>query len=687
MERWAAAKKFYKRLNYSERNRIVDEEEVYRISADTSRLTHSRKLKRKQRGNSLHNRLSMNHKLCKKLMEIKRGRKAPLSCPVGEEFIMCGIVGYIGREDTKEILLKGLEKLEYRGYDSAGIAVLNENGVQFFKEKGRIAELREAVDVTVEATAGIGHTRWATHGVPNRRNAHPHQSASGRLTIVHNGVIENYEQLKREYLEGIELKSETDTEVIVQMIELFVNQGHSVEEAFRKTLSKLKGSYALALLDTEDSERIYVAKNKSPLLVGVGDDFNVVASDAMAMLQVTDQYIELMDQEMVVLTRDSITIKNLEGKIIKRKPYICELDASDIEKGTYSHFMLKEIDEQPFVIRKIIQRYQDENGALKLDDDIRAAMQEADRIYIVACGTSYNAGLVGKQFIETLAKIPVEVHVASEFSYNMPILSEKPLFIFISQSGETADSRAVLVKIKALGHRALTLTNVPGSTLSREADYTLHLHAGPEIAVASTKAYTAQMAVLTILAVDTARTKGIQLEFDPIQELSIVANAMEVLCNQKDEMDKIAREYLATTRNCFFIGRGIDFYVVLEGALKLKEISYIQAEGFAGGELKHGTIALIEEGTPVVALATQEQVNLGIRGNVKEVDARGANSCIISMRGLEQEGDRFIIPAVHELMTPLISVIPVQLIAYYAALQRGCDVDKPRNLAKSVTVE
>lgn len=600
---------------------------------------------------------------------------------------MCGIVGYIGYEDAKEILLRGLEKLEYRGYDSAGIAVINEDGVQSFKEKGRISQLREVVDQKTEATAGIGHTRWATHGVPNWINAHPHQSVSGRFTIVHNGVIENYEQLKREFLQNVELKSDTDTEVIVQMIEQFVNKGNTVEEAFRKTLINLKGSYALALLDEQDNGQIFVAKNKSPLLVGLGEGFNVVASDAMAMLQVTDQYVELMDKEVVMVTRESITIKNLQGDTVERGSFTCELDASDIEKGTYPHFMLKEIDEQPFVIRKIIQRYQNEDNALKLDENIRKAMQETDRVYIIACGTSYHAGLVGKQFIEKLANIPVEVHVASEFSYNMPLLSEKPLFIFISQSGETADSRAVLVQIKKLGHRALTMTNVPGSTLSREADFTLHLHAGPEIAVASTKAYTAQMAVLAILAVDTARTKGIKLDFDPIQELSLVANAMEVLCNQKEEMDQIAREYLATTRNCFFIGRGIDFYVGLEGALKLKEISYIQAEGFAGGELKHGTIALIEEGTPIIALATQESVNLGIRGNVKEVDARGANSCIISMKGLEHEGDRFILPAVHELLTPLLSVIPLQLISYYAALHRDCDVDKPRNLAKSVTVE
>ncbi|WP_027416724.1 glutamine--fructose-6-phosphate transaminase (isomerizing) [Aneurinibacillus terranovensis] len=599
---------------------------------------------------------------------------------------MCGIVGYIGNNDSKEILLKGLERLEYRGYDSAGVALLDEEGVHVFKEKGRIATLRKIVDKNTHAPVGIGHTRWATHGVPNRVNAHPHQSASGRFTLVHNGVIENYEQLKREYLPAHSFTSDTDTEVIVQLVEKFVNEGKSVEEAFRTALRALKGSYAIALLDNENKDVIYVAKNKSPLLVGVADDCNVVASDAMAMLQVTDQFVELMDQEMVIVTKEDITIKDLKGNLIQRRPFTAEIDASDIEKGTYPHYMLKEIDEQPFVIRRIIQEYQDENGNLKLDDSIREAMKDTDRIYIVACGTSYHAGLVGKQFIEKLSNIPVEVHIASEFVYNMPLLSQKPLFIFISQSGETADSRAVLVAVKKLGYRALTLTNVPGSTLSREADYTLPLYAGPEIAVASTKAYTAQMAVLAILAVDTARAKGISLDFDPIQELSIAANAMEVLCDSKEEMEKIAGEFLIH-RNAFFLGRGLDFYVCLEGALKLKEISYIQAEGFAGGELKHGPIALIETDTPVIALATQAALNLNIRGNVKEVVARGANPCIISMKGLEHEGDRFVIPAVHELLTPLVSVVPLQLISYYAALHRGCDVDKPRNLAKSVTVE
>ncbi|WP_462412617.1 glutamine--fructose-6-phosphate transaminase (isomerizing) [Neobacillus sp. Marseille-QA0830] len=600
---------------------------------------------------------------------------------------MCGIVGYIGNHDSKEILLKGLEKLEYRGYDSAGIALRNENGIHVFKAKGRIADLRGIVNQNVIAEVGIGHTRWATHGVPSKVNSHPHQSESGRFTLVHNGVIENYDLLKREYLADVRFESETDTEVIVQLVEKFAHEGFNTLDAFRKTLKLLHGSYALALLDAQDNETIYVAKNKSPLLVGLGDRFNVVASDAMAMLQVTNQFVELMDKEIVIVTRDGVTIQNLDGETVNRAPFTAELDASDIEKGTYSHYMLKEIDEQPAVLRKIIQAYQNDQGKLEIDADIINAVNQADRIYIIAAGTSYHAGLVGKQFIEKLAKVPVEVHISSEFGYNMPLLSEKPLFIFISQSGETADSRAVLVQVKEMGYPALTVTNVPGSTLSREANYTLLLHAGPEIAVASTKAYTAQLAVLAILAEVTAKSRGLEVSFDLIHELGLAANAMEVLCDSKEIIEMMAREFLSVTRNAFFIGRGIDYYVGLEGALKLKEISYIQAEGFAGGELKHGTIALIEDGTPVIALATQESVNLSIRGNVKEVVARGANPCIISMEGLNMEEDSFVIPEVHDLLTPLISVVPLQLLAYYAALHRDCDVDKPRNLAKSVTVE
>ena len=600
---------------------------------------------------------------------------------------MCGIVGYVGNNDTKEILLKGLEKLEYRGYDSAGIAILNENGVHVYKEKGRISALRSGVDFSVSSSMGIGHTRWATHGEPNRKNAHPHQSTTSRYTLVHNGVIENYEELKKEYLSHISIASDTDTEIVVQLIELFSSQGLSTKEAFRKTLTLLKGSYALALLDNQDTEHIYVAKNKSPLLVGLGDGFNVIASDAMAMIQVTDTYVELVDGEMVIVTKETVTIEDLKGNLIQRKPFKAEIDASDIEKGTYPHYMLKEIDEQPLVMRRIVSEYQDINGELHLDDSIRKAMLDADRIYIVACGTSYHAGLVGKEFLEKMAKIPVEVHIASEFVYNPPLFSQKPLIIFISQSGETADSRAALQLMKSHGYTTLTITNVKGSTLSREADHTLLLYAGPEIAVASTKAYTAQIAVLAILAVDTAEAKGISLSFNPLKEIAVTAQAMEILTNQKEVFESIARDFLSTTRNAFFIGRSMDYYVCLEGALKLKEISYIQAEGFAGGELKHGTIALIEKGTPVITLTTQENTNLNIRGNVQEVVARGANPCILAMEGLEQEGDTFVLPKVHPYLASLISVVPVQLISYYAALHRGCDVDKPRNLAKSVTVE
>ncbi|HDB0193602.1 TPA: glutamine--fructose-6-phosphate transaminase (isomerizing) [Staphylococcus aureus] len=602
---------------------------------------------------------------------------------------MCGIVGYIGYDNAKELLLKGLEKLEYRGYDSAGIAVVNDDNTTVFKEKGRIAELRKVADSSdFDGPVGIGHTRWATHGVPNHENSHPHQSSNGRFTLVHNGVIENYEELKGEYLQGVSFISETDTEVIVQLVEYFSNQGLSTEEAFTKVVSLLHGSYALGLLDAEDKDTIYVAKNKSPLLLGVGEGFNVIASDALAMLQVTSEYKEIHDHEIVIVKKDEVIIKDADGNVVERDSYIAEIDASDAEKGVYAHYMLKEIHEQPAVMRRIIQEYQDAEGNLKIDQDIINDVKEADRIYVIAAGTSYHAGLVGKEFLEKWAGVPTEVHVASEFVYNMPLLSEKPLFVYISQSGETADSRAVLVETNKLGHKSLTITNVAGSTLSREADHTLLLHAGPEIAVASTKAYTAQIAVLSILSQIVAKEHGREAaDIDLLRELAKVTTAIEAIVDDAPIMEQIATDFLETTRNAFFIGRTIDYNVSLEGALKLKEISYIQAEGFAGGELKHGTIALIEEGTPVVGLATQEKVNLSIRGNVKEVVARGAHPCIISMEGLEKEGDTYVIPHVHELLTPLVSVVALQLISYYAALHRDLDVDKPRNLAKSVTVE
>lgn len=601
---------------------------------------------------------------------------------------MCGIVGYIGQDNAKELLLKGLEKLEYRGYDSAGVAVVNDEGTSVFKAKGRIAELRKVADSeATDGNVGIGHTRWATHGVPNYENSHPHQSTTERFTLVHNGVIENYEELRNEYLSDVSFISETDTEVIVQLVEYFSNSGLDTEAAFTKVVSLLDGSYALGLIDNEDKDTIYVAKNKSPLLIGVGDDFNVIASDAIAMLQVTNRYKEIHDHEIVIVKRDEVIIKNQKGQVQEREAYTAQIDAADAEKGVYDHYMLKEIHEQPAVMRRIIQEYQDEEGNLKMDPEVIKDVGEADRIYIIAAGTSYHAGLVGKEFIEKWAGVPTEVHVSSEFVYNTPLLSENPLFIYISQSGETADSRAVLVETNRLGHKSLTITNVAGSTLSRESNHTLLLHAGPEIAVASTKAYTAQIAVLSILSQIVAKEHGKDVDVSLLRELAKVTTAIETIVDDADIMEQIATDFLRTTRNAFFIGRTGDYNVSLEGALKLKEISYIQAEGFAGGELKHGTIALIEEGTPIIALATQERVNLSIRGNVKEVVARGANPCIISMDGLNKEGDSYVIPHVHELLTPLVSVVALQLISYYAALHRDLDVDKPRNLAKSVTVE
>lgn len=593
---------------------------------------------------------------------------------------MCGIVGYIGNNDVKNILLDGLEKLEYRGYDSAGIAVVND-GIHIFKDKGRIANLREQVTESLESTVGIGHTRWATHGKPNRRNSHPHQSKTGRFTIVHNGVIENEQELRETYLKGYNFVSDTDTEVIVALIEHFVEKKENVELAIRHVMNELHGSYALGILDAENPDVLYAAKNKSPMLIGLGDGFNMIGSDAMAMLQSTNQFVEIEDEEFIKLTREEVEIFNIPGAKVERAPYTAELDASDIEKGTYPHYMLKEIDEQPYVIRRIVEQYFVDNK-IDINEEIVEAVKGSDRIYIIAAGTSMHAGFVGKQLFEELTGIPTEVHIASEFVYNTPVLSKKPLFIFISQSGETADSRAVLVKIKKMGHKALTITNVAGSTLSREADYTLLLHAGPEIAVASTKAYTAQIAVQAILAAKV----GEKEDFDLAHELAIVANTIEGITDNKELYEQLSKEYL-TARNCFYIGRHVDYYVALEASLKLKEISYIQTEGFAAGELKHGTIALIEEGTPVIAICSQESVNLNTRSNVKEVKARGAKVITISLKSLSLETDQIVIDDVHPLLTPLVTVIPTQLISYYASLQRGLDIDKPRNLAKSVTVE
>ena len=605
---------------------------------------------------------------------------------------MCGIVGVTGNNDATNILLDGLQQLEYRGYDSAGIYVNDQNGKDFLvKEKGRISDLRAEVGPEVKGSTGIGHTRWATHGIPSKVNAHPHVSANGRFFLVHNGVIGNFAQLRDEYLQDVTLVSSTDTEVIVQLIGKFSDEGLDTEAAFKKVLGLVdeSSSYSFLLMDKEEPDTLFVAKNKSPLLIGVGDGFNVVCSDAIAMLSQTHDFIELVDGEIVIVKPDSITIKDPEGNVINREPFHVDTDPAAAQKGAYPYYMLKEIDEQPGVMRNLVQHYVAEDGSINIDKELLDALEKADRLYIVAAGTSYHAGLVGKELFEKLANIPTEVHVASEFSYNPPLLSEKPFFIFLTQSGETADSRQVLTQVNAQGYPSLTITNVQNSTLDREATYTLLLYAGPEIAVASTKAYTAQIALEAILVKAYGEAKNIDKvkEFDVATELTKVANGMQELVDEKGTVEKIAKDMLATTRNAFYIGRGIDYDVAQEAALKLKEVSYIQTEGFASGELKHGTIALIEEGTPVVAVITDPKTSTHTRSNEQEVLARGANVLFIASRDVAQEGDQVVLPEVTPLLSPLLAIIPAQLLAYYASIQRGYDVDKPRNLAKSVTVE
>mgnify|MGYP003618078578 CR=1 FL=1 len=605
---------------------------------------------------------------------------------------MCGIVGVVGSRNARDILMQGLEKLEYRGYDSAGIFVTNEaQTAHLVKSVGRIADLREKIGMEVTGTSGIGHTRWATHGKPSESNAHPHQSSDNQFVLVHNGVIENYLEIKREYLADDHFTGETDTEIAVHLIaKLAKEQNLSTADAFKAALNIIEGSYAFALMNVLEPDVIYVAKNKSPLLIGLGDGYNMVCSDAMAMIRETSEFMEIHDKELVTLTKDGVLIQDAAGNKMSRESYTAELDISDIGKGTYPFYMLKEIDEQPAVMRKLSQLYTDDAGNVTVDQAIIDALSQADRIYIIAAGTSYNAGYASKYVLETLTEKPVELGIASEWGYNMPRLSEKPFFIFLSQSGETADSRQVLVKTNELGIPSLTVTNVPGSTLSREASFTMLLHAGPEIAVASTKAYTAQIAALSFLAKAVGQAIGNEAAaaFDIVHELSLVAQSIEATLSEKELIESKVAGLLSDTRNAFYIGRGQDYYVSMEASLKLKEISYIQCEGFAAGELKHGTIALIEEGTPVIALISNNpKVAAHTRGNVSEVVARGAHVITIVEQEAATTEDDIIINNVHPYLSSISMVIPTQLIAYYASLHRGLDVDKPRNLAKSVTVE
>ena len=606
---------------------------------------------------------------------------------------MCGIVGVTGTDKSLSILIDGLKRLEYRGYDSAGVYVNDQQGHDYLvKRPGRIANLEAALGEEVHGLAGIGHTRWATHGEPNEANAHPQYSQDERFYLVHNGVIENYADLKKEYLSDIKFVSQTDTEVIVQLVDKFVvESGMSTEAALLKVLRLISpdSSYAFVLMDKEQPDTLFVAKNKSPLLVGIADGYNMVGSDAMSMIKETNTFMEIGDHELVIVKPDHVTVKDFDGNEIDRPTFKVDMDANAADKGAYPYYMLKEIDEQPAVMRKLVQEYFGDNDVAQINEEMLKDMADADHLYIVGAGTSYHAGLVGARIFEKLCGIPTSVHISSEFAYEQPLLSKKPFFIFLSQSGETADSREVLVNVNKHNWPSLTITNVDKSTLSREATYTELLYAGPEIAVASTKAYTAQIAVEAILAqaLGVYMDKQAAKDFDVKHQLGLVANGMQSITDSKKKVEEIASRYLSKSPSAFYVGRGMDWSVSLEAALKLKEISYVQAEGFASGELKHGTIALIEDQTPVIGIITQDRTAGLTRSNLEETQARGANAITIVSRHLAKEDDTFVLPDVDEVLTPLLSVIPAQLLAYYTSLGKGLDVDKPRNLAKSVTVQ
>lgn len=602
---------------------------------------------------------------------------------------MCGIVGVVGKP-AREVVLNGLKNLEYRGYDSAGIYLNDLQGNEYLtKAVGRISNLEEKLTPEEEGLVGIGHTRWATHGKPTVDNAHPHISEDGRFFLVHNGVIENYAELKEKYLQDVNFKSTTDTEVVVQLVAKIAKEKNlDGFSAFKEALKLVRGSYAFLLVDNTQPDRIFIAKNKSPMMLGIGDGFNIIASDAISVLDQTKTFIDLQDGDVADVTKDNVVIETINGEKVERKPHTLDIDPNAASKGTYEFYMLKEIDEQPAVMRRLSQDYFDGDN-VKVDPAIVDAMAQSDRIYILAAGTSYHAGLVGKNIIEEYADIPVEVGLASEFGYHFPKLSKKPFFIFLSQSGETADSRVVLKQVNERNLPSLTMTNVEGSTLSREATYTMLLEAGPEIAVASTKAYTAQIAVQAILAKAVGEKKNLEKakNFDLKNQFALAAEGMQELVDGKEKIDELAKKYLSNTRNAFYLGRGVDYAVALEGALKLKEVSYIETEGFAAAELKHGTIALIEKGTPVITLINDPATADLTRGNIQEVESRGANVMTFVAKDFAREGDDVVLPQIDYYLSPLVTAIPAQLIAYYASKNKGLDVDKPRNLAKSVTVE
>ena len=609
---------------------------------------------------------------------------------------MCGIVGYIGDKQAAPFLLDGMSKLEYRGYDSAGIAVYEKGKIRVEKCVGRLESLRQKLVGNVPVgTVGIGHTRWATHGRPSDRNAHPHTDSSGDFVVVHNGIIENYMALKEALLEkGHVFLSETDSEVVAHLME--DNFNGNFEETVKKVLGMIEGSYSLVFMCAQEPDKLICTKKDNPLVIGLGNGENFIASDIPAIIAKTRRTYIMNDGEIATVTKDAVWVQDINGMPISKKVFEVNWNAEAAEKGGFEHFMLKEIYEQPKAMRDTMTgRVAKDSSHIEFPELNWTSEEFADinKIFIVACGTAYHAGMVGKYYFEQLARIPVEVDIASEFRYRSPIIDSNCLTIIISQSGETSDTLAALKEARRLGSRTLAVTNVVGSSIAREADQVVYTYAGPEIAVASTKAYTTQLLLMLMLSIYVGQIKG-TLAAERAKELvtgiKIIPEQIHELLENVEQLKVIATKY-GNSEDVFYLGRSLDYAVALEGALKMKEISYIHAEAYAAGELKHGTLALIVEGVPVIVLATQEDVYDKTISNLQEVKARDAVVIAIALEGddrIPKYADHVIfIPRAEKYLTPLLSVLPLQLLAYYAALTRGCDVDKPRNLAKSVTVE
>jgi glucosamine--fructose-6-phosphate aminotransferase (isomerizing) len=619
---------------------------------------------------------------------------------------MCGIVGYIGSRTAKQILIDGIKRLEYRGYDSAGIALIENSHLESVLSVGRITALEEKIDgLFLKGTYGIVHTRWATHGAPTLENAHPHVDCTNSIAVVHNGIIENYDSLKANLeKEGHVFRSETDTEVLSHLIEKYFNG--VLECAVGAALKRVQGTYGIAVISSKDPNKIVVARRGSPLAIGIGQDEYFITSDITAILQHTKKVIYLDDNEMAVLTRDNLSVMTFDNLPVHKKTEEILWDAEMIEKGGYNHFMLKEIHEQPESLRNVLMERLDEaNGCVRLKEltEKHEVLRNMKRIVIVACGTSWHSALIGKYMIEDLGRISTEVEYASEFRYRNPVIEDGTVVIAISQSGETADTLAALREAKRRGASTISICNVVGSTLARESDVTIYLHAGPEIGVASTKVFTSQIAVLYLLTLFLGRLKNastadnIELKTggtihctEMVNEIRKLPELVQKILAKEPEIYELAKLYMESS-NLLYLGRGYNFPIALEGALKLKEISYIHAEGYPAAEMKHGPIALIDRNMPVVFIATRDSTYEKILSNIEEVRARGGKVIAIASEGddtIQEKVDHvFYIPNTLEVLTPILSVIPLQLLAYHMAVLRGCDVDKPRNLAKSVTVE